>query len=130
MNVLQTRCRSKKRQSRAGRWEMGCAKQCEGKKSHSGMYFKLNCDALFFQGSRDDFSHAAGTLAVGVDAIGKHLVAIAGKERMEVDYLQAVFPCHLLLDGNDTVDYYRVTDVPPRLNSRDRGAEEDLRLDV
>ena len=66
-------------------------------------------------------------LAIGMDTIVQHLVAIVSVERVQVDYLQAIFFSHLLLDGDNLVGDDSVTDVPCRLKGRNGRAEEYLR---
>ena len=62
-----------------------------------------------------------------MDAVVDHLVAIVSVERMQIDDLQAILRCNLLLDRDDAVDDDRVVDVPRRLEGRDGRAEVDLR---
>ena len=60
----------------------------------------------------DDFGHFRHALVVGMNAVGLHLVAVVGKERVEVDDVQTIFLGHLLQDGNDVVGDDSVVDVP------------------
>lgn len=88
---------------------------------------KLLSFYFFFQNTGDDFRHLANAFFVGVDAVALHLVAIVGKQLVEVDDLQAILLSHLLLDGDDAVGDDGVVDVPCRFEGGDGGTEENLR---
>ena len=103
-------------------------KTIRGRQSDDHVIYIQNSLAVYLPGN--DFCQSAGTLAIGMDAVGKHLIAIVGEKGVQVDDLQAVLVGHLLLNGDDAVHDDRVVDVPRRLEGRNGGAEEDLRLEI
>ena len=57
-------------------------------------------------------------LAIGMDTVVKHLVAILSIECVQVDNLQAIFLSHLLLNGDNLAGDDSITDVPRRFEGR------------
>ena len=80
-----------------------------------------------FDSASDYFSDPSGSLTIGMDTIVKHFITIIGIKRVKVYHFETILLGNLLLDGNNTVNYNRIVDIPCRLESGNRSTEKNLR---